>query len=150
MPIQTFLRTGISRPVARALLRVDLLFILYPLALSGVAAQAPVASPRSSSAVFFDKTWRTVPDEQTAWNDTLTRRRSSNYHREGSIIGATVGAIALAFVGNGLCQNSDARANHCTGTTVGSALLGAAAGFTLGLLVGGQIPKEEKVDSAAS
>lgn len=153
MPIPIFLHTGISRresvPQRARLLAQRLVTVLCPLAVTAVAAQAPPSGSKSSSAVFFEQTSRAIHQRPFAWNDTLALRPSSNYHREGATIGAAVGSIALAIIGNGLCQDSDARSKNCTGTTLGSAFLGAAVGFTLGLLIGGQIPKPEEVDSTA-
>jgi hypothetical protein len=53
--------------------------------------------------------------------------------------GAILGLLGALVLGE-ICGSDNAQ-EHCTGTTVGGGLLGAAVGFTVGALVGGQFPK---------
>jgi hypothetical protein len=118
----------------------------------GLAAQAAPARLATTlpSYLFLDQSWHAFDRDSGPLSRIWVERADSNYHREGAVIGTVIGAVGLAILGNGLCQSSDAASKNCTGTTLGSALLGGAAGFTLGLLIGGQFPKGQEADSTGN
>jgi len=66
--------------------------------------------------------------------------RGASYWAEGGGIGAAVLGVLGIAVAAGLCSDSETHSS-CFGPVVGSALLGAGVGFTVGALVGGRFPK---------
>lgn len=74
--------------------------------------------------------------------DGLVWTVQSDDHRwDGVLIGGLALAAAGAFVGHGLCQNSDTVDKHCTGAAVGGALVGGTIGVVVGGLIGSLIPR---------
>ena len=70
--------------------------------------------------------------------------RGSSYWAEGGGAGAVVlGLLGIMFAARG-CADLDLRgsSNSCVGPMLGSALLGAGLGFTIGALVGARVPKQ--------
>jgi len=60
------------------------------------------------------------------------------YWLEGGVVGGVViGALGEAFAA-GMCESSDG----CPGSRISGVVFGAALGFAVGALIGGQIPKE--------
>jgi len=60
---------------------------------------------------------------------------------KGGIIGAVIAGLATAYLAGGLCD-SDAGGGCHSSQVVAAAALGAAAGFTIGALIGGSIAKD--------
>jgi hypothetical protein len=110
-----------------------------------VAAQAPAPvpiGPTLAAASFTAELAPPVPERDlSALNAELRRATRPSHWLTGGLIGAAVlgaGGLALAA---GLC-NEDSGTDNCTGPIIGSALVGAGLGFTIGALIGGQIPKD--------
>ena len=108
-----------------------------------VAAQAPgPIGPTFAAASFTAELAPPAPERDlSALNTELRRATRPNHWLAGGLIGAALlgaGGLALAA---GLC-NEDSGTDNCTGPIIGSALVGAGLGFTIGALIGGQIPKD--------
>lgn len=68
------------------------------------------------------------------------------YWLEGGVIGGfLVGALG-ASLGGGFCGYNDSPQGSCTDDVVKGAFFGAALGFSIGALIGGQIPKHREPD----
>ncbi len=78
-----------------------------------------------------------------AFADDAQRRIRPTHWLTGALVGGVAVGAFGGIVGRGLCTNSDVKTD-CTWPTLGSALLGAAVGFTAGALVGGLFPKAEQ------
>lgn len=61
---------------------------------------------------------------------------------KGGIIGAVIVGLATGYLAGGLCD-SDAGGGCRSSQVVAAAALGAAAGFTIGALIGGTIAKDD-------
>jgi hypothetical protein len=116
------------------------------LALLGVrpaAAQAPAQIvPTLAAASFTAELAPSAPERDLAALTAELRRatRPSHWLAGGLIGGALLGAGGLAFTA-GMC-NEDSGSDNCTRPIIGSALVGAGLGFTIGALIGGQIPRD--------
>ena len=116
---------------------------LVPIAQTA-AAQARVRGPAPSELFAYGARPR------TASKDTVAKTIAPTHWKTGMLIGGGVGALMLGFAGNELCNDGDGSDDNCFGTTVGSALLGAAVGGTAGALIGGMFRKHEAADSLAT
>ncbi len=66
---------------------------------------------------------------------------SASYWAEGGGIGAAaLGALGIVLA-VGLCSDSESANTSCFGPVIGTGLLGAGVGFTVGALVGARFPK---------
>jgi hypothetical protein len=126
---------------------IILLVLLSPLSWSPLAAQTRVTGPAVS--VLFEPLQlaplRSVSIE--APRDTVPAQIRPTYWKEGLIIGGLLGGISGALLGHGLCEDSDSAVKHCTGSLLVGGLLGAAILGIPGALIGGQFPKQKKVDA---
>ena len=109
------------------------------------AAQAPAPAPIGptlAAASFTAELAPPAPERDLAsLNAELRWATRPNHWLAGGLIGAAVlgaGGLALAA---GLC-NEDSGTDDCTGPIIGSALVLAGLGFTIGALIGGQLPKD--------
>jgi hypothetical protein len=77
--------------------------------------------------------------------DTTRRQIRPTYWQEGGIVGAVVSGGLLGWLGYGLCTTYGSNQNrNCGMSLLAGAVFGGAAGFAIGALVGGQIPKGPK------
>ncbi|MGH9959286.1 MAG: hypothetical protein ACREBC_19540 [Pyrinomonadaceae bacterium] len=68
--------------------------------------------------------------------DTVER----DHRWEGLVIGGLLLGSGAAYVGNRLCNDDNIAERHCTGSTVGSGLVGAVVGSVTGGLMGARSP----------
>ena len=96
-----------------------------------------------------------LPQPLLPYNATLSTSRAGTlidsvpitptYWLEGGVIGA-LGLGILAAIGfHGLCES-----RNCAGAVIGGAALGAAVGFPVGALIGGQFPKRASATNGPS
>jgi peptidoglycan/LPS O-acetylase OafA/YrhL len=81
-------------------------------------------------------------------SDSVRRARPTHWV-EGLVAGAAVGALFGAYLGNGLCQDSDTSHGSCLPSALGGAIVLAVPTAVLGGLAGGAFPKRQQPDSSA-
>jgi hypothetical protein len=84
--------------------------------------------------------------------DTMVKQIRPTHWKEGGIVGAVVlGAFGI-WLGNEICQETEAgNDGGCTAkAVVGGAIGGGGLGFLIGALIGGQFPKRPKQFSSDS
>jgi hypothetical protein len=79
--------------------------------------------------------------DATALNASLRGAVRPNHWLSGGLIGAALLGVVGVALAAGLCDD-DSGVDSCAGPIAGTALLGVGLGFTIGALVGGQIPKD--------
>lgn len=84
-----------------------------------------------------------------AVTDSVQRVIRPTYWVEGGVIGGLAVGTFGAILITGLCGNSEGPAESCTDNTVLAAFFGAAVGFTVGALIGGQFPKHRDPDPSS-
>ena len=98
-------------------------------------ASSQATPPRPAASVLF----RPVADAATS--DTLHLPRT--YWKEGALIGGIPAALfGLLYVGPEFCRFSEDPDYNCTLGTLASGILLGATGAFVGLMIGGQFPKE--------
>jgi len=75
--------------------------------------------------------------------DTVQAQIQPTYWKEGALIGGVLGAVGGAFLGHGLCEDSEELGKNCTGSLFLGGVLGAVLLAIPGALVGGQFSKSE-------
>lgn len=78
--------------------------------------------------------------------DTLRRRIPPTHWKTGAVIGGLAAGLGLAVLAAGFCRYSEGPSQQCVGPVVGSLLIGAMMGGTVGALIGGQAPKTKAAD----
>lgn len=130
------------------MIRLFVLLCLLMVGADSAGAQTGPASLRGPApSPLFAFTVRPTP---VASRDTVAKVIAPTHWKTGLVVGGSLGALMLGIAGNGLCNDGDGSDDSCFGTTVGSALLGAAVGGTAGALIGGLFPKHEAADSLAA
>lgn len=121
----------------RRLLAIAVLAIgLVPTTLFGQWRSAAVSIVRPPAAREDGRAWPppdTAHIQPTYWLET------------GTVVGFGLGT-ALAALGVSLCEHSEISERPCWQHGLGGALLGGFTGFTIGALIGGQIPKRPETD----
>jgi predicted membrane protein len=82
--------------------------------------------------------------------DTVRPQIRPSYWLEGALVGAGALGVLTAYLGHGLCANSDVRQPSCLEEVVVGGVIGGLTGFGLGALVGGQFRKRVQVDSVGA
>jgi hypothetical protein len=82
-----------------------------------------------------------APPPEFRWKavDSVSRK---DFRWVGTVIGAVGLGLAAGLEAQAYCGNSENGPRDCTGVTLGVGLLGAAAGGTLGHLIGRAIPRK--------
>ncbi len=104
-----------------------------------VLGQRPAHPFPTAATPVFTVRWAVTDSQQR-----VTPRPT--YWLEGGVIGGlVVGALGASLAG-GLCGYDNAPHGSCTDDTIKGAFVGAGLGFTVGALIGGQIPKHRERD----
>ena len=107
--------------------------LLLALGLTGTtSAQTRIPGPTAS--VLFT----TAPSQPS---DTVTAQIQPTYWKEGMLIGGIAGAAGGAFLGYGLCEQSEDSSMSCGMMAVLGGLGGALLLAIPSALIGGQFPK---------
>ena len=116
-------------------------FLLIPtLGPDSAFAQGPLG-PTIAALSFAPELAAAGPTaDATALSASLRGAVRPNHWLTGGLIGAALLGVAGVALAAGLCDD-DSGVDNCTGPIVGTALLGAGLGFTIGALIGGQFPK---------
>jgi hypothetical protein len=117
------------------------LLLLLTLTTTAEAQDAPlgVRGPRAAQV------WSAVPRgplHQAFAPDSVRHRVRPTHWKEGALIGGLAAGVGLALVGDALCRGSDA-AGDCGGALTAGFLVGGVMGGFVGMLIGGQVPKDE-------
>ena len=131
VPVRSLFTAGLSVLSLGAVDAADGQRLVQPLPQAVVAFSERVPAPVTAADALFPPALAAPP--RTYW-------------LEGGLIGGVGVGLFGAFVGHGLCTDSDVQQN-CTGPTLGLAALGGCVGFTVGALIGGQFRKGAPVGS---
>jgi hypothetical protein len=102
-------------------------------------------SPRTLLA-HMDLPALSAPGAGWALPDSV-RRYPATHWREGVLVGAAIGALFGAYLGHGLCRDSETRHGSCLPLAVGGAVVLAVPTSVVGGLVGGSLSKRSPPDS---
>jgi hypothetical protein len=103
------------------------------------SAQTRISRP-AASLLFATGQENRSPSWQWAEPDT-TKHIRATYWKEGALIGGVIGALSGAYLGYGLCQDSDSAHGSCFLSAVGGALGVALVLGVPGALIGGSFEK---------
>jgi len=108
-----------------------------------VLSMTPTRSVSAQGPNAFNLAYLQAPvstrDGPASVRDALNLERASrNVHagRRGLLVGALVGGIAAALIGNRICNHFANSNNNCVAATVGIGLGGAVVGGGIGYAVG--------------
>ena len=82
------------------------------------------------------------PLHQAFVPDSVRHRVRPTHWKEGAFIGGLTTGLGLALVADALCRGSDADGD-CGGALTAGFLVGGVMGGFVGMLIGGQVPKDE-------
>jgi len=109
-----------------------------------VRSPAQTSIPGPAASVLFNPPSRS-PLGSLPWEArqaTVQAQIQQTYWKEGALVGGVIGAVGGAWLGHGLCEDSEELGKNCTGSLLLGGLFGAVLLAIPGALVGGQFPKD--------
>jgi hypothetical protein len=117
---------------------VFVLFVTFPTQVLGQTAPTMIDGPRPTALLAAGATG---PLRQPPSFDTLPLEVRPTHWKEGALVGGATGGVAFAILMNRLCRSN--LGGDCGGFTISGFLVGGFLGGFVGMLVGGQFPKDE-------
>jgi hypothetical protein len=75
-------------------------------------------------------------------SDTTIRQIKPTYWKEGGLIGGVVSGVLVGLFAHGMCTYDEGNTRNCGLALISGVVIGGGMGFSLGALIGGQVPKQ--------